>query len=330
MRHDHARACEEKSREWIKKEWGKFGHYPSTSFKGFAVRAYEAGWGAGCEFLIADMGFSGKIRTGELIARLDDAERLMRAADHNFRVHEAIAQNVVDGKNIPPADPHVRAAQFRTHAIPLELFLYGKIMDEPVGGRPAIDLEAERFEISENRERKSGQIVDLVQDIFCPDFDPSTPLRVNGDRYVREGVVQEDWDGMIKDVTSQIDGAYQSVAAGADKVARLLEELSLGPARSVDSVADITDSLPKRKAPPSLKPITGGPLGDPNVVSSLLTAAKGEPDAPTEAVQHRVDGVADLLACRLQTGEPKFHPERPVTINGFLYKPVDVPTEGKE
>jgi len=161
MRHDHARACEEKLLEWIEKEWGKFGHHPSTSFKALAAQAYEAGWVAGCEFLLADLDLSGKSRTGELIARIGENQK----------------------------------------------------------ARPAVS---------------------------------------------------------------------------------------------------------------NIKPITGGPLGDPNVVSSLLTAAKGEPDAPTEAAPHRVDGVADLLACRLQTGEPRFHPERPVTINGFLYKPVDVPTEGKE
>lgn len=45
--------------------------------------------------------------------------------------------------------------------------------------------------------------------------------------------------------------------------------------------------------------------------------AHGEPTAPW-----RLEGVADLAAFRLTTGDPSFDPAAPVTINGFRYVPA--------
>lgn len=41
-----------------------------------------------------------------------------------------------------------------------------------------------------------------------------------------------------------------------------------------------------------------------------------------EPVPWRLEGVADLAAFRITTGDPRFDPSRPVTINGFLYVPA--------
>lgn len=49
------------------------------------------------------------------------------------------------------------------------------------------------------------------------------------------------------------------------------------------------------------------------------------PEAPAEwfgAARWRTDGVADLAAFRVTTGDPRFDPAGPVVINGFLYHPA--------
>lgn len=70
----------------------------------------------------------------------------------------------------------------------------------------------------------------------------------------------------------------------------------------------------------NLRPITEGPLADPLVLEGLMASA-GMIDA-TEAAPHRLEGVADLVAFRLTTGDPRFDPQKAVTVNGFLYRPV--------
>jgi hypothetical protein len=40
------------------------------------------------------------------------------------------------------------------------------------------------------------------------------------------------------------------------------------------------------------------------------------------AARWRTEGVADLGAFRLTTGDPRFDPAAPATINGFLYHPA--------
>lgn len=68
-----------------------------------------------------------------------------------------------------------------------------------------------------------------------------------------------------------------------------------------------------------------------NVLRLAKIAAEcGEPDqenpeAPAEwfeGARWRTDGVADLTAFRVTTGDPRFDPGKPVTINGFLYHPA--------
>lgn len=70
----------------------------------------------------------------------------------------------------------------------------------------------------------------------------------------------------------------------------------------------------------NLRPITSGPLADPDVLEGLMASA-GMIDA-VEGAPHRLEGVADLVAFRLTTGDPRFDPEKPVTVNGYLYRPV--------
>lgn len=62
---------------------------------------------------------------------------------------------------------------------------------------------------------------------------------------------------------------------------------------------------------PNVKPATGV-LGDPEVVEGLM-AASGMIDA-TSALS-----LASATAFRLQTADPRFDPDKPVRINGFLY-----------
>ena len=56
-----------------------------------------------------------------------------------------------------------------------------------------------------------------------------------------------------------------------------------------------------------------------------LACARARESAAAELAQPvpwRLDGVADLAAFRITTGDPRFDPSRPVTINGFLYVPA--------
>lgn len=61
-----------------------------------------------------------------------------------------------------------------------------------------------------------------------------------------------------------------------------------------------------------------------------IAAEEGQPDeenpeASAEwfaGARWRTDGVADLAAFRITTGDPRFDPAGPVTINGFLYRPA--------
>lgn len=61
-------------------------------------------------------------------------------------------------------------------------------------------------------------------------------------------------------------------------------------------------------------------LMDPEIVEGLLASA-GATDA-TVGATFRMEGVADLVAFRINTGDPKFDPDRPLTVNGFLYHPA--------
>lgn len=63
----------------------------------------------------------------------------------------------------------------------------------------------------------------------------------------------------------------------------------------------------------NLRPVTEGPLADPKVVDSILSAT-GEPGRGLSMVK--------AGAFRLQTGDPRFDPTQPVLINGFLYHPA--------
>lgn len=157
--------------------------------------------------------------------------------------------------------------------------------------------------------------------------DAEKSVFVNGMRYIAEDIVGEDWQGMVREVISQIDESTRVVEENADQLRRYREDLE---ASGVKSVSDITERLPKRKEAPNLKPIKEGPLGDPKVVDALVNVTSQDPDAEVQAAPHRLGGVADLLAFRVTTGDPRFQPDKPVTINGFLYRPVDVPTERKE
>lgn len=78
--------------------------------------------------------------------------------------------------------------------------------------------------------------------------------------------------------------------------------------------------LPKPEYRGNLKPVDG-PLSDPAMIDGLLNAID---DIATTGTRepHRPDGVADLLAFRINAPDPRFDPSKPVTVNGYLYRPV--------
>lgn len=67
-------------------------------------------------------------------------------------------------------------------------------------------------------------------------------------------------------------------------------------------------------AEPNVRPVTGA-LGDPEVVEGLM-AASGMIDATVPL------SLATATAFRLQTPDPRFDPDKPVLVNGFLYTPA--------
>lgn len=64
----------------------------------------------------------------------------------------------------------------------------------------------------------------------------------------------------------------------------------------------------------NVRPVTTGPLSEADVVEGLLRTARNK-DAP-------VVSVATEGALRLQTGDPRFDPAKPVMVNGYLYHPT--------
>lgn len=68
----------------------------------------------------------------------------------------------------------------------------------------------------------------------------------------------------------------------------------------------------------NVRPVSIGPLADPDVVEGLMAGA-GLIDAATPL------SVVKATAFRLQTPDPRFDPAQPVVVNGFLYHPA---TEG--
>lgn len=72
----------------------------------------------------------------------------------------------------------------------------------------------------------------------------------------------------------------------------------------------------------NLRPVTDGALADPVIVEGLLAAAGMLDATDPDAAPVRLQGVADLVAFRLNTGDPRFDPSKPVCVNGFLYHPA--------
>jgi hypothetical protein len=77
------------------------------------------------------------------------------------------------------------------------------------------------------------------------------------------------------------------------------------------------ERLAHRDDPTRFTPVPGFTGMDPEIVSALIATA-GE----TERPHHRPGGVADLTAFRLQTPDPRFDPDGPVCVNGYLYHPA--------
>lgn len=72
----------------------------------------------------------------------------------------------------------------------------------------------------------------------------------------------------------------------------------------------------------NLRPVTDGALADPVIVEGLLAAAGMLDATDPDAAPVRLQGVADLVAFRLNTGDPRFDPSKPVCVNGFLFHPA--------
>lgn len=85
--------------------------------------------------------------------------------------------------------------------------------------------------------------------------------------------------------------------------------------------ADLRVRPAVREAPTSnVRPISGGPLADPAMVMAVFDTIGLGDDQP--AAVDRPEGVADLVALRLRTPDPRFDPAKPVTVNGYLYRPA--------
>lgn len=70
----------------------------------------------------------------------------------------------------------------------------------------------------------------------------------------------------------------------------------------------------------NLKPVSEPALDDTGILEGIMRAAGLAEAAPSQTDQ--VQGAADLVSLRLQTGDPAFDPDRPVTINGYLFRPA--------
>jgi hypothetical protein len=62
--------------------------------------------------------------------------------------------------------------------------------------------------------------------------------------------------------------------------------------------------------------------GEPLCDIEFPVAEAGEPIPMVGSAIWRTEGVADLAAFRITTGDPRFDPAGPVTVNGFLYHPA--------
>lgn len=108
--------------------------------------------------------------------------------------------------------------------------------------------------------------------------------------------------------------AFQAGWDGAEAASGLARGGLVGVGRLVPDIAG-----PCLVGTANLKPATGL-MADPDVVEGLMAAA-GMIDA-TESTPVRLDGVADLVSMRFSTGDPRFDPLKPVTVNGYLYRPA--------
>lgn len=70
----------------------------------------------------------------------------------------------------------------------------------------------------------------------------------------------------------------------------------------------------------NVRPVSVAPLMDPAVVEGLLASAGVIEAAAAEVDQ--VTGTADLVSIRLATGDPRFDPDKPLTVNGYLFHPA--------
>lgn len=115
-----------------------------------------------------------------------------------------------------------------------------------------------------------------------------------------------------------------SLPAAVERVAliRDLPGLECGEERRVldfpgvamqDEARRIADSLRNRLS--NVRPVTTGPLADPDVVEGLMGSAGMTAEA-------RSLSTVKATAFRLQTGDPRFDPTKPLCVNGYLFTPA--------
>lgn len=105
-----------------------------------------------------------------------------------------------------------------------------------------------------------------------------------------------------------------NIDEGASLPADVRAAMSIRREPGEDAVTAHAERRPVAERP-NVKLVTKGPLADPQVVEGLL-AASGQTDAT-----HPLS-LAKAGAFRLQTGDPRFDPARPVCVNGYLYQPA--------
>lgn len=88
------------------------------------------------------------------------------------------------------------------------------------------------------------------------------------------------------------------------------------------NVVSFTGQQPAARVPVSNVRDVIGALSDPSVVGAVISAIDRLDCTPKGEAPFRVEGVADLTAFRLTTGDPRFDPAEPVVVNGYLYHPT--------
>lgn len=300
------------------------------------VDAFAAGWGQ------ADEAFADERQIGQ--RQLDDATALMRETAELLRGYEKHHRERAEGyrQEANQAFGHrkdaaredwrgstMKAARNALAAARLEAWLRGE-------ARYPTSLCAHERTV----EHETGDGISVT---FCPECGRSiaingVPLGDNPAEVLRE--VASD---LAADLGLGVDHAsFDAAAAKLDEEGKALTIYRLGESvdlvRAMAGVALIEEGAGwvKVHGVPDVRALfnvlrlarfaadAGQPDGEnPEAGEDWFKRARlimpGEP--PAEA-PWRKEGVADLTAFRLTTGDPRFDPTKPVSVNGFTYHPA--------